>query len=62
MNKKPRYSELEQEVEQLKLKLANREKALSEIVVLYTDMKSQLNNESEKSKECLTELLQILEG
>tara|TARA_R110002020_G_scaffold251805_1_gene465603 strand:+ start:79 stop:267 length:189 start_codon:yes stop_codon:yes gene_type:complete len=61
MNKKPRYSELEQEVEQLKLKLANRERALSEIVVLYTDMKSRLNDESEKSKECLVELLQILE-
>ena len=46
MNKKPKYSELEQEVEQLKLKLAKREKALSEIVVLYTDIKSQLNDKT----------------
>ena len=46
MNKKPRYSELEQEVESLKLKLAKREKALAEIVVLYTDIKSQLNNKT----------------
>ena len=46
MNKKPRYSELEQKVEQLKLKLAKREKALSEIVVLYADIKSQLNDKT----------------
>lgn len=46
MNKKPRYSELEQKVEQLKLKLAKREKALAEIVVLYADIKSQLNNKN----------------
>ena len=46
MTKKPKYSELEQEVESLKLRLAKREKALSEIVVLYTDIKSQLNDKN----------------
>lgn len=46
MNKKARYSELEQEVEQLKLKLAKCEKALSEVVSLYIDIKSQLNDKT----------------